>query len=147
MNLNRLRMLSEIAGRGSFRAAAIALDYSPSAISQQIALLEREAGVRLVQRGPRGAELTDAGRLLVRVRDAGSGIDPQGIRFRVDGGAWRTGRLSADGKTAILSVAGVRPGRHALVVRIADRQEAKNDENVAAILPNTRELRATIRVR
>ena len=69
MNLNRLRMLSEIAGRGSFRAAALALDYSPSAISQQIALLEREAGVRLVQRGPRGAELTDAGRLLVRHAD------------------------------------------------------------------------------
>jgi DNA-binding transcriptional LysR family regulator len=69
VNLNRLRMLSEIAGRGSFRAAALALDYSPSAISQQIALLEREAGVRLVQRGPRGAELTDAGRLLVRHAD------------------------------------------------------------------------------
>ncbi len=66
MNLTRLRMLSEVAGRGSFRAAATALDYSPSAISQQIALLEREAGVPLVERGPRGAVLTDAGVLLVR---------------------------------------------------------------------------------
>ena len=69
MNLTRLRMLSEIAGRGSFRAAALALDYSPSAVSQQIALLEREAGVRLVSRGPRGAELTDAGLVLVRHAD------------------------------------------------------------------------------
>ena len=69
MNLTRLRMLSEIAGRGSFRAAAMALDYSPSAVSQQIALLEREAGVRLVSRGPRGAQLTDAGELLVRHAD------------------------------------------------------------------------------
>jgi DNA-binding transcriptional LysR family regulator len=69
VNLTRLRMLSEIAGRGSFRAAATALDYSPSAVSQQIALLEREAGVRLVSRGPRGAELTDAGELLVRHAD------------------------------------------------------------------------------
>ena len=69
MNLTRLRMLSEIAGRGSFRAAATALDYSPSAVSQQIALLEREAGVRLVSRGPRGAELTDAGQVLVRHAD------------------------------------------------------------------------------
>jgi DNA-binding transcriptional LysR family regulator len=66
VNLTRLRMLSEVAGRGSFRAAATALDYSPSAISQQIALLEREAGVPLVRRGPRGAQLTDAGLLLVR---------------------------------------------------------------------------------
>jgi DNA-binding transcriptional LysR family regulator len=69
VNLTRLRMLSEIAGRGSFRAAATALDYSPSAVSQQIALLEREAGVRLVSRGPRGAELTDAGQVLVRHAD------------------------------------------------------------------------------
>jgi len=69
VNLTRLRMLSEVAGRGSFRAAATALDYSPSAVSQQIALLEREAGVRLVTRGPRGAVLTDAGLLLVRHAD------------------------------------------------------------------------------
>jgi DNA-binding transcriptional LysR family regulator len=69
VNLTRLRMLSEVAGRGSFRAAATALDYTPSAISQQIALLEREAGVQLVDRGPRGAQLTDAGVLLVRHAD------------------------------------------------------------------------------
>jgi DNA-binding transcriptional LysR family regulator len=69
VNLTRLRMLSEVAARGSFRAAANALDYTPSAISQQIALLEREAGVHLVDRGPRGAELTEAGALLVRHAD------------------------------------------------------------------------------
>ena len=69
VNLTRLRMLSEVATRGSFRAAASALDYTPSAVSQQIALLEREAGMRLVSRGPRGAELTDAGALLVRHAD------------------------------------------------------------------------------
>jgi DNA-binding transcriptional LysR family regulator len=73
VNLTRLRMLSEVAGRGSFRAAATALDYSPSAVSQQIALLEREAGVRLVRRGPRGAQLTDAGLLLVRHADVALG--------------------------------------------------------------------------
>jgi len=69
VNLTRLRMLSEIGTRGTFSAAAAALDYTPSAVSQQIALLERETGVRLVERGPRGAELTDAGRLLVRHAD------------------------------------------------------------------------------
>jgi DNA-binding transcriptional LysR family regulator len=69
VNLTRLRMLSEIAGRGSLRAAATALDYTPSAVSQQITLLEREAGMRLVDRGPRGAQLTDAGQLLVRHAD------------------------------------------------------------------------------
>jgi DNA-binding transcriptional LysR family regulator len=70
VNLTSLRMLSEIAGRSSFRAAATALDYTPSAVSQRIALLEREAGVRLVERGPRGARLTNAGRVLVRHADA-----------------------------------------------------------------------------
>jgi DNA-binding transcriptional LysR family regulator len=69
VNFTRLRMLSEIGARGSFSAAASALDYTPSAVSQQIALLEREAGIRLVDRGPRGACLTDAGRLLVRHAD------------------------------------------------------------------------------
>ena len=69
MNLTRLRMLSEVAAHGSFRAAALSLDYSPSAVSQQIALLEREAGVLLVRRRPRGAQLTDAGILLVRHAD------------------------------------------------------------------------------
>ena len=73
VNLTRLRMLSEVAARGSFRAAAFALDYTPSAISQQIALLEREAGMPLVRRGPRGAALTDAGRLLVRHADVALG--------------------------------------------------------------------------
>jgi DNA-binding transcriptional LysR family regulator len=69
VNLTSLRMLSEIGARGSFSAAASALDYSPSAVSQQIALLEREAGMRLVERGPRGACLTDAGTLLARHAD------------------------------------------------------------------------------
>jgi DNA-binding transcriptional LysR family regulator len=62
-------MLSEIGARGSFSAAAAALDYTPAAVSQQIALLEREFGIRLVDRGPRGAALTEAGRLLVRHAD------------------------------------------------------------------------------
>jgi DNA-binding transcriptional LysR family regulator len=69
VDLRRLRMLSEIAGRGSFSKAAAALDYTPSAVSQQIALLEREAGIRLVDRGPRGARLTEAGRVLMRHAD------------------------------------------------------------------------------
>jgi DNA-binding transcriptional LysR family regulator len=69
VNLTRLRMLSEIGSRGTFSAAAAAMDYTPSAVSQQIALLERETGVRLVERGPRGAQLTDAGRLLARHAD------------------------------------------------------------------------------
>ena len=63
-------MLREVSLRGSFSAAAQALAYSQSAVSQQIAALEREAGTRLVERDGRGVRLTDAGQALVRRADA-----------------------------------------------------------------------------
>jgi DNA-binding transcriptional LysR family regulator len=61
----RLRVLREVATRGSFSAAAAALSFTQSAISQQVAVLEREAGTRLVERGVRPLRLTDAGRALL----------------------------------------------------------------------------------
>jgi DNA-binding transcriptional LysR family regulator len=63
-------LLREVALRCSFSAVAEALTYSQSAVSQQIAALEREAGTRLVERNGRGIRLTDAGRALVRRADA-----------------------------------------------------------------------------
>lgn len=66
LEVNRLRVLCEVGRLGSFSAAAGALSYTPSAISQQIRALEREVGVGLVERSARGATLTDAGRLLAR---------------------------------------------------------------------------------
>src|SRR6267154_1169042 len=50
LDVKRLRVLREVAARGSFSGAADALSYTQSAISQQIAALEREAGARLVER-------------------------------------------------------------------------------------------------
>jgi DNA-binding transcriptional LysR family regulator len=66
LNVNRLKMLREVAGRGTIAAAAEALFMSPSAVSQQMAVLEREAGVPLLERSGRGVRLTDAGRQLTR---------------------------------------------------------------------------------
>jgi DNA-binding transcriptional LysR family regulator len=65
LNVARLRILSEVAQRGSFSAAAEALSYTQSAVSQQIAALEAETGMTLLERGPRGVRLTGAGRTLV----------------------------------------------------------------------------------
>jgi DNA-binding transcriptional LysR family regulator len=65
LNLGRLRVLREVARSGSLAGAADALSYSPSAVSQQIAALEREAGAALVERRARGVVLTEAGRTLV----------------------------------------------------------------------------------
>jgi DNA-binding transcriptional LysR family regulator len=70
LDVRRLRVLREVAERGSFSAAADALSFTQSAVSQQIAALEREAGTRLLQRGPGGIRLTDAGRALVSHADA-----------------------------------------------------------------------------
>ena len=58
-------MLHEFATRGSIAKAAAALGYTPSAVSQQLATLEREVGAALLDRTARRAELTDAGRRLV----------------------------------------------------------------------------------
>ncbi|MER6626017.1 LysR family transcriptional regulator [Streptomyces sp. NPDC000931] len=65
LDLRRLQLLREFSTRGTIAATAHALGYTPSAVSQQLATLERETGVALLDRSPRGAELTDAGQLLV----------------------------------------------------------------------------------
>ena len=66
LDVRRLRVLVEVARCGSFSAAAEAMDQTPSAVSQQISAFEREAGVALVERGPRGVTLTEPGAVLVR---------------------------------------------------------------------------------
>jgi DNA-binding transcriptional LysR family regulator len=65
LDVRRMKVLREVAEHGSIAAAAQALAFTPSAVSQQIATLEREAGVALVERGPRSIRLTEAGRALV----------------------------------------------------------------------------------
>ncbi|BAL87582.1 putative LysR-family transcriptional regulator [Actinoplanes missouriensis 431] len=64
MELRRLRFLREFEVRGTLGAVATALGYSPSAVSQQLALLEKEVGARLLEKAGRGVRLTDAGRIL-----------------------------------------------------------------------------------
>ncbi|HKP91290.1 MAG TPA: LysR substrate-binding domain-containing protein [Thermoleophilaceae bacterium] len=69
LDVKRLRVLREVAAQSSFSAAAQKLGYTQSAVSQQIAALEREAGAVLIERNPRGIRLTDAGEALVRHAD------------------------------------------------------------------------------
>jgi len=72
LDLRHLIALKAIADEGSFGRAAERLGYTQSAISQQIATLERIVGLRLVERpgGPRPISLTEAGRILLRHADA-----------------------------------------------------------------------------
>jgi DNA-binding transcriptional LysR family regulator len=92
LDVRRLRVLREVAARGSFSAAADALAYTQSAVSQQIAALEREAGTKLVDRSARGVRLTDAGRALVDHADI--------ILARL-----------ADAEAELEAIAGLRGGR------------------------------------
>lgn len=64
LDVARMRLLREVGLRGSIAGAARAVGLTPSAVSQQLAALEREAGTSLVDRSPRGVVLTGAGRLL-----------------------------------------------------------------------------------
>jgi DNA-binding transcriptional LysR family regulator len=70
LDVRRLRVLRELAERGTVAATAEALSFTPSAVSQQLATLEREAGVVLLERDGRRLALTDAGRTLVVHADA-----------------------------------------------------------------------------
>jgi DNA-binding transcriptional LysR family regulator len=65
LDLRRLRLLRELSERGTIAAVAEALQYTPSAVSQQLAILERETGVKLLERAGRGVRLTDAALVLV----------------------------------------------------------------------------------
>src|SRR5919107_1915068 len=92
LDVRRLRVLREVASRGSFSAAADALHFTQSAVSQQIAALEKEAGTTLVERNARGVRLTDAGEVLVRHTDV--------ILARLD-----------DAEAELAALSGLRAGR------------------------------------
>ncbi|MGH3393307.1 MAG: LysR family transcriptional regulator, partial [Streptosporangiaceae bacterium] len=66
LDVRRLRLLRELAHRGTIAAVAQALAFTPSAVSQQLSALEREAGLPLLERSGRRVALTPAGRNLVR---------------------------------------------------------------------------------
>lgn len=82
-SLHRLRLLHELERRGTVTAVAAALHYTVSAVSQQLALLEREAGTPLFERRGRGLVLTEAGfvlsgharTILAAVEDAGHAME------------------------------------------------------------------------
>src|SRR5436305_8737284 len=101
LDVRRMKVLREVAAQGSFSAAAESLSFTQSAVSQQIAALERECGASLVERGPRGIRLTDAGHALVAHADA--------IIARLD-----------DAEAELAAIAGLRGGR----LRLAAFQSA-----------------------
>ncbi len=70
LDVRKLRLLRELSRLGTIAAVAEALSYTPSAVSQQLSALEREAGVRLIMRCGRGVQLTAAGADLAERADS-----------------------------------------------------------------------------
>ena len=96
IDVHRLAVLREVARAGSFAGAAAALHHTPSAVSQQIAALERGAGIMLVERSTRGVTLTDAGQALLAAADA--------IHAELQLAAQRLRALAAGGPQALTVV-------------------------------------------
>jgi DNA-binding transcriptional LysR family regulator len=94
VSLVALRVFREVAERGTFTAAAAALGYTQSAVSRQIASLERAAGNQLLERRREGVALTAAGQVVLR--NAAAVLD------RIDATARELAGLPAEGGTVRL---------------------------------------------
>ncbi|MBD0291541.1 MAG: S8 family serine peptidase [Thermoleophilia bacterium] len=97
--------------------------------------------IRLLSRSVRAG-----GALRLVVTDGGSGVWPGSLRALVDGRRAPVRYASGAGRASV-DVGDLSTGRHTLVFRASDYQETRNHENVYRILPNTRTLRTTFRVR
>ena len=116
LDVRRLRLLRELAARRTVTAVAEALSYTPSAVSQQLAALERDAGVRLLERVGRGVQLTEAGRLLAGHADA--------VIARLEAAEADLARAAGD-VSGRVRVACFQTGAHALVIPALGPLEAQ----------------------
>src|SRR5580704_7294220 len=137
LDVRRLRVLHAVSTYGSVTAAAAALGYSAPAISQQLAALEREVGMRLTERVGRGIELTPAAGILVAHADAllarldAAESDLAALRDQVSGRVALAAFPSAG--AAIVPPAWAALARSAPQVRL-DLVEMEPEESLPAVL-------------
>ncbi|OKJ63616.1 LysR family transcriptional regulator [Streptomyces sp. CB02009] len=94
LDVRRLQVLRAVVTSGSVTAAAANLGYTPSAVSQQIGVLEKEAGIALLERFGRGVRPTAAGRLLTEHAAVIGRQVAEAETALADLRAGRTGRIS-----------------------------------------------------
>jgi DNA-binding transcriptional LysR family regulator len=137
LELHRLRLLYELRARGTIAAVADALQFTPSAVSQQLAVLEREAGLPLLERAGRGVRLTDAAIVLAAHAEA--------LLERVELAeadlAAATGRVAGRGRIACFQSAALRlgvPAMHALAREAPELRceliEAEPEQSLPALV-------------
>ncbi|MEU9113557.1 LysR substrate-binding domain-containing protein [Streptomyces sp. NPDC048483] len=127
LDVRRLRLLRELSLRGTIAAVADALAFTPSAVSQQLSALEREAGVPLLERTGRRVTLTPAGKNLVHHAEAVLERLEQAAAELADtrhglAGSVRIGTFPTAARTMVLaalnSLARQHPGLEPMVLEI-----------------------------
>jgi DNA-binding transcriptional LysR family regulator len=137
LDVRRLRVLHAVSAHGSVTGAAAALGYSAPAVSQQLAALEREVGMRLTERAGRGIELTPAAVILVSHTDAllarldAAESDLASLRDQVSGRVGLAAFPSA--AAAIVPAAWAALARSAPRVQL-DLTEMEPEESLPAVL-------------
>jgi DNA-binding transcriptional LysR family regulator len=137
IDMRRLRVLHAVSAYGSVTAAAAALGYSAPAVSQQLAALEREVGMRLTERAGRGLELTPAAMILVGHTDVllarleAAESDLAALRDQVAGRVTLTSFPSA--AASFVSAAWAALAGSAPQVRL-DLTEMEPEESLPAVL-------------
>jgi DNA-binding transcriptional LysR family regulator len=126
LDLRRLRLLLELEERGTLGAVATAMGYTPSAVSQQLSVLDREAGARLLEKAGRGVRLTDAGRLLAQharvllSADAAARADLASLTGEIRGTVRAGGLQSATSRVLIPALTGVLADHPQVRVEISE---------------------------
>lgn len=137
LDIRKLRVLRELGERGTVAATAEALHVTPSAVSQQLVALSKEAGVRLIEPAGRGVRLTDAARVLLRRADE---IFAQLEQIRADLATFADGELAevrVAGFAATLSglvlpaVRALRDDHPGLVVRLTEADPPESFDQLA----------------
>ena len=115
LDVRKLRLLRELHARGTVGAVAEALSYTPSAVSQQLAQLQREAGVPLTERLGRRLRLTDAGlRLVAHTDTLLAQLEEAEADLQTAGGSMRATLRVASLQTPLISLV---PVAHALLAQ------------------------------
>lgn len=128
LDVKRLRILREVARQESFSAAGDALFLSQSAVSQQIATLEREVGMQLLDRTRDGPKLTDAGKILVAHAEAAIARLDEAERelaaiAGLEGGELRVASFPSASATVLTEAVSTFHRRHPAVrLRVADAE-------------------------
>src|SRR5262245_41684348 len=137
MDIRRLTLLLALARHGSMRAAADELGYTTSTVSQQLALLSREAGATLIEREGRGVRLTPAGRrlaehaatILAAVEAARADLDPHAEAA----GTVRVASFSSAIRRSLVPIAGRLAADHPDVrLRVHEHERAEALAQLAA---------------